>query len=427
MEYLSDKFGLVLRCQIEVDPLEVFSPLQIVLYISSNIRNSDSFGRSVVRFFAGLIKYHYNENSRLRKLAIMLKVLGHHRTWNIQGPILISNRLSKRHFIYVEPSPEPKKEGTLSADQFLSLVKQGHLTFDVRSPSEFKKGHLCLIQREVVSLPLLNDEERAEVGTIYKQEGRQKAILNGLKFIGGRMHEMVSQVEQLHKDSPKEPVLVYCARGGMRSQSVAWLLNLYGGYKSYRKAVLDGFDSKDMKTIILGGQTGSAKTEILKHMKSDLNQQIHSEWTELNEERILWLENESKRIGDCTIPEGLWKGMKGSPLISISIPIEERVDHLMISYGLIDSSQLIDALLRIRKKLGNEITGKLEKLLNDGDRRAFCRLLLEHYYDKLYNRNLENYKKEHSDRLFVLEMKGKSIKERAEHIMNLVQTQRVHK
>jgi tRNA 2-selenouridine synthase len=148
-----------------------------------------------------------------------------------------------------------------------------HLTdrvlIDVRSPAEFARAHIP----NAHSLPLFNDEERAKVGTMYKQMSPEAALLKGLEIVGPKMSGFVKKAI---KWSPDRKVIVHCWRGGKRSGSVAWLLKfagfdvltIEGGYKNYRQTVLQSFDNQLLKNmIILGGKTGSGKTYILKELE----------------------------------------------------------------------------------------------------------------------------------------------------------------
>jgi len=173
-------------------------------------------------------------------------------------------------------------------EQFLELAKL-HPVIDVRSPGEYSHAHMP----GALSMPLFTDEERAVVGTTYKQESREKAIKIGLDFFGPRMRKMVEEIESIVGSRESEvinhtlgtndyrlptnnSILVYCWRGGMRSSAVSWLLDLYGfkvytligGYKKFRNYVLDSF-KKEYSFKILGGYTGSGKTETLKQLKKN--------------------------------------------------------------------------------------------------------------------------------------------------------------
>ena len=160
-------------------------------------------------------------------------------------------------------------------EQFIQMSEK-YPVFDVRSPGEFAHAHIP----GAYSLPLFSDEERKVVGTTYKQQSREAAIKTGLDFFGPRMKSVVEQVENICHQFPyketntRKHVLVHCWRGGMRSAAIAWLLDLYGfkvttlsgGYKQYRNFVLNLF-SYPFAFRILGGYTGSGKTDVLKELK----------------------------------------------------------------------------------------------------------------------------------------------------------------
>ena len=243
-------------------------------------------------------------------------------------------------------------------------------------------------------------------------------------------------------------VLVHCWRGGMRSSAVAWLLDLYGykvytlagGYKSFRNWVLQQF-TKPYNFKILGGYTGSGKTVLIKELKrlghsiidleglashkgsafgaEDENPQPRQEmfenliaidlfkqqgkfkiisWEEeLNEPNaqlfstVIWLEDESQRIGALNIPNGLWEQMRNSPVCFIDIPFEERLNYIVSVYGTIEKENLINSVIRIQKRLGGqEAKSAVNFILQDNIREAFSILL--RYYDRCYNRSLLNRK-----------------------------------
>ncbi|MBI3258378.1 MAG: hypothetical protein HYZ54_02690 [Ignavibacteriae bacterium] len=155
---------------------------------------------------------------------------------------------------------------SLPIEEFLSSAKS-QLIFDVRTPSEFAHAHIPSAR----NLALFSDEERAVIGTAYKQESREKAIMHGFEFFGPKMKLLVEAA--LEQSSGKD-VLVHCWRGGMRSSAVSWLLNFYGinartldgGYKSFRNYALRSFDIPQ-PLLIIGGKTGSGKTYILNELK----------------------------------------------------------------------------------------------------------------------------------------------------------------
>ncbi len=331
-------------------------------------------------------------------------------------------------------------------DQFLELAKQYPL-LDVRSPGEFIHAHIP----GAYSLPLFSDEERKIVGTAYKQESREQAIKIGLDFFGVKMRKMVEEVESLvnsrkwgmgselqTKDS--RLILVHCWRGGMRSEAVAWLLDLYGfkvytlagGYKKFRNYVLDSF-KVPFQFNILGGYTGSGKTELLKILKEKGEKVIDLEGLanhkgsafgriglppqpgqEMFENLLscelravsceqntgsskapfrglggIWLEDESQRIGQVNIPLDLWNNMRKSFIFFLDIPFEERLKHIVEEYGSLELEEVIAAIGRISKKLGHLNSKTSILLLKEGKIAESFDILLK-YYDKHYFKSLHN-------------------------------------
>lgn len=318
----------------------------------------------------------------------------------------------------------------LTVSAFLTLAKNNPV-IDVRSPGEFKHAHIP----NAFSMPLFTDEERKIVGTAYKQESKQKAIKIGLKYFGTKMVKMVERTEEITKTfadfnntyaTDKPIVLVHCWRGGMRSAGVAWLLDLYGfqvftlvgGYKAYRNWVLKQFDIA-YPIRILGGNTGSGKTEVLQEMSRkgasviDLEGLAHHKGSafgsmgqlpqptqehfenllaealscETFQNNILWLEDESQRIGDVNIPTAFFKQMRETSVYFLEIPFEERLDFILTHYGKFEKEQLINAIVRIKKRLGGLETKTAVNALIEDDVKGCFDVLLK-YYDRQYQKGL---------------------------------------
>jgi tRNA 2-selenouridine synthase len=244
------------------------------------------------------------------------------------------------------------------------------------------------------------------------------------------------------QQSTNNVVLVHCWRGGMRSAGVAWLLDLYGfkvytligGYKAYRKWVLAQFD-KEYPFKIIGGYTGSGKTLVLQELAQQKNSVIDLEalahhkgsafgalgqmpqptqemfenllggrladirWqlagendsSANNDQRstCIWLEDESQRIGNLQIPMPLWRTMRKSPVYFLDIPFEERLHYITKEYGSFTKEQLVNATIRIQKRLGGlETKNAINHLLENNYMACFGILLA--YYDKQYNKALLN-------------------------------------
>ncbi len=299
-------------------------------------------------------------------------------------------------------------EDFLDAAQTLPLI-------DVRSPGEFANGHIPT----AVNIPLFSDSERASVGTTYKEHGRQRAVLEGLEFVGPKLRTLAESARALAGQS--QHVLVHCWRGGMRSDSVAWLLRscglhvtvLSGGYKSWRRRALELFEWP-WKLRILGGKTGSGKTAILgdltalgeqvidlealaRHKGSAFGalgeqpapsqEQFENElaWRmrQCDSDQQLWFEDESRRIGQRCVPDTLWQRMKASPLIFLDLPLAPRLERLLRDYGDFAAEELKQCIRKIERRLGGVQTQQALRALDEGNVREAVRIAL-HYYDKTY-------------------------------------------
>lgn len=315
----------------------------------------------------------------------------------------------------------------ISVDRFIAL-SHNHPVLDVRSEGEFNHAHIP----HATHLPLFNDEERKEVGTLYKQRSREEAIKRGLEFFGPKMRSMVETTEALlaSRNDSSTTVLVHCWRGGMRSGGVAWLLDLYGfkvytlagGYKAFRNWVLSVFQQTP-RLNILGGYTGSGKTIVLEELikrgapvvdleriaghrgsafgNIGLPKQPSQEMFEnrlavaltqtrlIHPDAAIWIEDESQRIGTVNIPQPFWLHMRTQAIYFLDIPFEQRVDYLVKTYGVLEKEELAAAILRIQKRLGGlETKTAMEHLANNDIRSCFSILL--HYYDKQYGKGLLN-------------------------------------
>ena len=306
-----------------------------------------------------------------------------------------------------------------SIDIHTFLQQSSNAVIDVRTPKEFEQGHIP----GAVNIPLFSNDERVVVGTLYKQQGKQPAILKGLEFVGTKMTEIIHKAQTLAKDNT---LYVHCWRGGMRSGSVAWLLELYGikvfilkgGYKAFRKHILDSF-TKQYNLLILGGKTGSAKTLVLEKLallneqvinleklaahkgsafgalgenKQPSQEQFENELATvlqtINNEKPLWLEDESRLIGNKVIPEGLWTQMRLAKTICMNVPFEARVEYLTEEYGKFPKEELKVSIEKITKRLGHQQAKNALVALEENDLKTTCRICLS-YYDKSYQHGMD--------------------------------------
>ncbi|TYZ12480.1 tRNA 2-selenouridine(34) synthase MnmH [Hymenobacter lutimineralis] len=307
----------------------------------------------------------------------------------------------------------------LSIEEFL----QGPATapiLDVRAPQEYAQGHIP----GAVSFPLFSDEERARIGTTYKQISQDRAVLLGLDLFGPKMSRMVQQAQKL---APGKEVRLHCWRGGMRSGAVQWLLELGGfqvqllnkGYKDYRHFVLAEL-ARPHPLVVLGGLTGSGKTDVLHALRQlaqpvlDLEglachkgsafgsigqpaqptqEQFENDlaWhlAQLPTTGPTWLEDESRTIGSLHLPTPFFGQLQQAPLILLEIPRPVRVRKLAEEYGRQDAGALASAILRIRKRLGGLATKEALAAIAEDDMEKMVSLVLD-YYDKTYTHSLGN-------------------------------------
>lgn len=306
----------------------------------------------------------------------------------------------------------------LSIENFL---KRPGVILDVRSPGEFLQGHIP----GAINLPLFSDAEHAQVGTCYKQEGQLAAFELGMKLVTPKLTHIVRTARDLF--DPKNPCLgVHCWRGGMRSSSVAKLLQecglavvtLKGGYKAFRTKVLSIL-ATPRKFAVVGGLTGSGKTAILHalqrkseaildlealachrgstfgafpSLKQPTNEQFENEIAcrlhNIPTAQYIWIEDEGRLIGTCKVPDPLFQQMQKAPLLFIEKPIEERLLQLANDYLSLDPLVFVEGAERIRKKLGGARTNLIkEHLLNE--RKKEAALLVLDYYDKTYEKTLK--------------------------------------
>ncbi|MEE4259014.1 MAG: tRNA 2-selenouridine(34) synthase MnmH [Bacteroidales bacterium] len=302
----------------------------------------------------------------------------------------------------------------LPIEDFLPLTDNWPLV-DVRSPGEYAQGHIP----GSVNIPLFNDEERAEVGIRYKQGGNENAVQIGLEIAGPKLAELAKQAK---KEARKKRLLVYCWRGGARSASMAWLFEtaglqvnvLEGGYKAYRRFIREQF-SKTAKLVVLGGFTGSGKTDILKQLEKEgeqfldiegiahhkgsafgrlgqpdqpTNEQFENDlaarWRTFNFDRIIWVEDESRVLGNCSINDPLFKKMRTGILIKILLPKSERAKRLVREYGNFKKDLLLQSIEKIRQRMGGLAVKQAAEALEEGDLLKVADLTLT-YYDKTYS------------------------------------------
>ena len=311
-------------------------------------------------------------------------------------------------------------ERLISLEEFWKLREQLPL-IDARSEGEFSQSQIP----GSFNLPILTNEERIKVGTLYKEEGSIEATLKGFELVGPRFHEI--QKEALER-FPEQKAIVYCWRGGMRSQILSWLLSmvgfeifrLKGGYKTYRTYTFEKV-RENYPLLVLGGKTGTGKTVLLKKLKESGEQVIDLEglahhkgssfgsigqlpqptveqFENLLAEELrlmdlrnpIWVENESRKIGRLIIPDHFYEQMIKSPLLEIHKSDEERIKHIAEEYGKLPEAELIAAVKRLQKRLGGLRTQQAILDIQEKNHTSWISNLLL-YYDKTYDFDLQRH------------------------------------
>jgi tRNA 2-selenouridine synthase len=305
---------------------------------------------------------------------------------------------------------------TVPAVDFIKGTRNLHaVILDARSESEYHKAHIP----GAINIPLLSNEHRKSIGIIYKQKGREAAVIKGFELVGPKFAAII---QQALRQAPQKSVYIYCWRGGMRSNIMAWMLGmagfhvtlLSGGYKAFRNWVIQTLQ-QPLDVIVLGGKTGSGKTDILKSLAYAGEQIIDLEalanhkgsafgalgqppqpttehfenlvawaWAGIDPTRRLWLENESRHIGSCTLPQPVYDLIRTSRVIELDMPVVLRRERITAEYGKFSFSLLAEATSRIAKRLGPQNLKEALWQLDENNFDEWLRIVLQ-YYDKLYS------------------------------------------
>ncbi|WP_110926612.1 tRNA 2-selenouridine(34) synthase MnmH [Bacillus massiliglaciei] len=312
----------------------------------------------------------------------------------------------------------------ISVERLLSLKEQKELTIiDVRSESEYKDSTIP----GSINIPFFTDEERAEVGTLYKQVSVQAAKERGLEIASAKLPEFVKKFSSLNGEKA-----VFCWRGGMRSRTTATVLSLMGirafrlegGYRAYRNYVTDQLGSFEMKprAIVLNGNTGSGKTIILRkladegypvldlegmanhrgsifgqiglepHNQKKFDSLLLKDLQRVSDSPYVVFEGESKRVGKAMVPDFLLDKKEKGLQLFIDMPIEERVRHILEDYQPTEhAAECLEAFSRIKRRIHTPAANQIQKDLETGEYASAVQLLLEYYYDPLYEHTTSHF------------------------------------
>lgn len=309
----------------------------------------------------------------------------------------------------------------MDLSEFFSLRKDLPV-IDVRSEGEYAAGHIP----GAINIPILTNAERKEVGTDYKKKGQKEAIMTGFRLIGPRLESLLEEAE---RTANGKEMLVHCWRGGMRSNyfcqfaSMARLRSksLNGGYKTYRTKALDSFRSP-FKLTVIGGSTGSGKSEVLRALASrgeqildleslanhkgsvfgglmmpkqptteQFENNLFEEIMKLDLSKRIWIEDESLAIGRIFLPKPFWDALCSSPVVELEVDRGRRIERLVNEYGPADRQEFLELMGKIVKRLGGQHYNAAKEKLLAGDMYSTIEILLT-YYDKAYQFGLTKKK-----------------------------------
>ncbi len=312
-----------------------------------------------------------------------------------------------------------------------ALKLKDRIFIDVRSPLEFEEDHIL----GAINVPILDNDERAIIGTLYKQQGKESAIQKGLDFVVPKLKDLYHRIEGLKREYKE--VIVYCFRGGMRSSSVVDFLSscgleirkLEGGYKSYRRFVIDFLSDLDKyRFAVLHGHTGTGKTQMLNALRDcgiavlDLEEMAKNSGSvfgelyyggekpgqkffetqlfaalldyESRQRHLIFMESESKKIGRCILSKEFWEKMQEAKHILVEASLPRRVERCVADYvkqGKADDEALIAAILKLKDSLGNKTVEEMIVKVEQKRYYEVAEFLMSNYYDKLYIHSQNKY------------------------------------
>ncbi|MDD4708237.1 MAG: tRNA 2-selenouridine(34) synthase MnmH [Firmicutes bacterium] len=332
------------------------------------------------------------------------------------------------------------------------IIDGNYAIIDVRSPGEYQRGSIP----GAVNIPLFDDEERALIGTLYKKEGTGEAKKRGIEVVSQKLADIYRQIGDVERKGKE--IVVFCARGGMRSGSLVQLLSslghrvhqLEGGYKQYRRYVLKSLDDLigSKRVVVIHGNTGTGKTELLKMLQGrgfssvDLEDMANSRGSIFGtvglgvpryqkafeallfdrlrgvEKDYIIVESESPRVGRVYLPNKLVEGMRAGVHILVECSLEKRVRRIVDEYAGLRGDDVLeeirDSIIRLKGELGKRKTDTLLALLDLKDYDQIVRILLKEHYDPKYDYSEKRYD-------FSLKLRSDNLEECAKNIVEFLE------
>ncbi|MBR8462774.1 tRNA 2-selenouridine(34) synthase MnmH [Campylobacter sp. faydin G-24] len=301
----------------------------------------------------------------------------------------------------------------LCVDEWLGRRNNYAIIIDARSPREFEYSHI----KDAINLYALSDKQYQEIGIIYKHD-RAYAKALGASYICANLQDIIKQVYKLCKVGSL--LGIYCAKGGMRSNSIGVVLSMIGyrverlggGYKAYRTQVLSSLNKPcSTKFITLFGNTGSYKTKLIQALNPSINlekmanhlgsvfgaiagAQPSQKCFEdglferlLNlKDKVCFIEGESRKIGSLTLPTSIYEAMRSGVNVEITASLHRRIECIMSDYANIDDKFFYECMNKISPFISRDAKDDANAAFERGDIAKVCEILLIKYYDKVYKK-----------------------------------------
>jgi tRNA 2-selenouridine synthase len=306
----------------------------------------------------------------------------------------------------------------IKAQDFIENIKNYDLIIDARSPAEFAYSHIP----NAVNFFALNDAEHQEIGTVHKQISPFEARVKGAAYV---CKNAVAHIQSLYEAvTPSAKIAIHCAKGGMRSSSLATIFSsigyridrVDGGYKSYRACIVPYIERfEDFRFITLTGHTGCGKSELLESLENvvdlekmanhygsvfgaargeqpsqkEFQNRLAHAFLDIDKKYPAFIEAESKKIGQIALPPTLHENMAKGFLVEITAPLEQRVERIVQMYSHIGDDFFAHCMERITPYIKHTDKEDAVKAYSKGDLEKVSEILLVKYYDNVYKKALQ--------------------------------------